>query len=71
MIDLISFSLGLMIGLILMLSIFMFRTDGYFRVDTSDPYKDKYMLELSIDLDDVPKKKKLIFEVDTKYIKPQ
>lgn len=37
--------------------------DGEFKVDTSDPLKDKYMLELNTALYGIEKKKQLVLKV--------
>lgn len=56
------------IGLALYLTL---RTDGYMRIDTSDPSKDTYLLELTADLDKLPKRKRVCLKIDSKYKKPQ
>lgn len=47
------------------------RTDGYMRIDTSDPTKDTYLLELTADLGKLPKRKRMCLKIDSKYKKPQ
>ena len=43
-------------------------TDGILRVDTSDPEKDVYKLELLRDIADLPNKKTVTFAVDNSRI---
>lgn len=38
--------------------------DGVLLVDTSDPGKDKYLMQFNTDLEKVPSKKTVIFKVD-------
>ena len=62
--DLLSFVLGLIGGIVLMDLFHRLRPkDGFFRIDRSDPRKDTYRLELN-DLNSVSKKKILILKVD-------
>lgn len=40
--------------------------DGVLRVDTSDPEKDRYLMEFHIPLDDIPERKIVRLIVDSK-----
>ena len=51
--------LGLVIGVMMMRS----KPDGSMVVDTSDPEKDTYSMELNIPIEDIKQKKRLCFDV--------
>lgn len=57
---LVTFIVGFAIGYILA----KIRTpDGILRVDTSDPEKDRYLMEFHTPLEDIPKKKSVKLKV--------
>lgn len=39
-------------------------SDGSLKIDTTDPLKDKYLLELEIPLDDISKRKTITLKVE-------
>ncbi len=54
---------GLFIAAIFKLIFTKASYDGVFKVDTSDPIKDRYTLELSTALEGIDKKKKLVLKI--------
>lgn len=70
-IDILSIGIGFMIGILIYMIIDIFRISGQLRIDTSDPKKDSYLIDISKDLATLPKKKFIILKIDNKYKKPQ
>ena len=54
---------GLVTGVILHAAISRIRSEGVIKIDTSDPKKDIYSLELDIPIDDLGKKSYVTFSV--------
>lgn len=38
--------------------------DGTFKIDRTDELKDVYSMDFNIDLDDIPKKKSVLFKIE-------
>ena len=54
----------LLLGIVLGRKLFHSRPDGTLHIDQRDPVTDKYNLALDTGLDDVPKKKYVLFAVE-------
>lgn len=63
--------IGFASGYILSLIVDMLKVAGYLRIDTSNPSKDYYLIDISKDLDKINKKKSIILKIDSKYKKTQ
>lgn len=67
------FFIGLVIGLAVGFLLRMFTAkalyDGNFKIDTSDPLKDRYMLELTTALEGIDKKKAITLKVVSSHEK--
>lgn len=53
------------LGLLLGLSSSSYRGDGTLKIDTSDPNKDSYLLNVDTPLDDLPGKKTIVLKIDS------
>lgn len=70
--DIYSLIIGLISGFLLMYIANLLRKVGYLRIDSTDPDKDYYLLDISeVDLEKIPNKRYIILKVDSKYKKPQ
>lgn len=69
--EILCFSSGFLICLVLSLIFYKVKQSGYLRIDTSDPDTDFYLMDISADLDKLKRKKSMVLKIDTKYKKPQ
>ena len=69
--DILYFVIGFVVCLIINLIFYRAKLSGYLRIDTSNPDKDYYLIDISKDLNKLNKKKSIILKVDSKYRKPQ
>ncbi len=62
----IFFLIGLLIGagMYILLSKVFTRVDGKFIVNDMDPTTTRWTLEMRTDIDDLPKKKRVVFKVE-------
>ena len=65
MIYLVYFFLGLMVGVIIMITAGIQSTVGVLRIDHSNPEKDTYRFEIA-DLDNLSRKKRVSLRVDNR-----
>lgn len=68
-IDIFSLLCGISIGIIVCIIVSILNCAGYLRIDRTDPDKDFYLLDITKDLDKIPKKKRINLKIDTKYKK--
>ena len=54
------FALGLLVGRFLLPR----KYDGTFKVDRTDELRDVYSMDFNVDLNDIPKKKSVLFKVE-------
>ena len=67
----IIFGIGVLMGCILTMIIFQTRSVGFLRIDTSDPDDSPYLfLELSKDIEEIYRKKYVMFKVSLKNFIP-
>lgn len=69
--DILSYVIGFLGGIVVVLIFNLFRYAGHLRIDTSDPMKDYYLIDISKDLNVLSKRKSIILKIDSKYKKPQ
>lgn len=69
--DVLSCGIGFVCCLILCLIFNRCRVSGYLRIDTTNPEKDYYLIDISKDLSKINSKKSIILKIDNKYKKPQ
>ena len=58
----VSFVVGALVGVIVGYFLGRSKTSGILMIDTSDPEKDSYLFEVTCPLDDLPRKKKVVFK---------
>lgn len=68
--DYFSFVIGVISTSVIFSLFNIIRQSGYLRIDTSDPDKDFYLLNITKDLEKIKSKKSIIIKIDTKYKKP-
>ena len=54
------FALGLLVGRFLLPR----KYDGTFKIDRTDELRDIYSMNFNVDLDDIPKKKSVLFKIE-------
>ena len=55
-----AFLVGLVIGRFVRTR----KYDGTFKIDKTDEFRDVYSMDFNVDLDDIPKKKSVLFKVE-------
>ena len=67
--DILSICFGILICGVGFLIYNLGRFTGYLRIDTTDPEKDYYLIDITKDLDKLNKRKTIILKIDTKFKK--
>lgn len=55
-----AFLVGLVIGHFVRIC----KYDGVFKIDKTDEFRDVYSMDFNVDLNDIPKKKSVLFKVE-------
>ncbi len=69
--NILSILIGFVVGVLLFMIINITRNVGYLRIDTTNPDKDVYLIDISKDLNKLPKKKSILLKIDPTYKKTQ
>lgn len=67
--DILSICFGILICGVGFLFYNLGRFTGYLRIDTTDPEKDYYLIDITKDLNKLSKRRTIILKIDTKFKK--